>query len=48
MPNITHGGNARELMVYLLGPGRANEHADQHILAGTEDIAGPDFSEAGR
>lgn len=30
-------------MVYLLGPGRANEHADQHILAGTEDIAGPDF-----
>lgn len=43
MPNITRGGNARGLMVYLLGPGRANEHTDQHILAGTEDIAGPDF-----
>ena len=43
MPNITRGGNARGLMVYLLGPGRANEHVDQHILAGTEDIAGPDF-----
>lgn len=43
MPNITRGGNARGLMCYLLGPGRANEHTDQRVLAGTFDIAGRDF-----
>ena len=43
MPNITRGGNACGLMCYLLGPGRANEHTDQRVLAGTFDIAGRDF-----
>lgn len=43
MPNITRAGNARGLMCYLLGPGRANEHTDQRVLAGTFDIAGRDF-----
>lgn len=33
MPNVVRGGNAGGLIVYLFGPGRANEHTDQHIVA---------------
>jgi len=43
MPNITRGGNARGLLSYLFGPGRTNEHTDQHIIAGTDDIADAQF-----
>ena len=32
MPNITTGGNTQGLIRYLLGPGRANEHTNQHII----------------
>jgi len=34
MPNITRGDRMAGLMVYLVGPGRANEHEDQHLVAG--------------
>lgn len=41
IPNITRGGNTIGLVSYLLGEGRANEHTDQHIIAGTDDIVEP-------
>lgn len=34
MPNITRGGRMTGLVMYLAGPGRANEHTDQHLVAG--------------
>lgn len=34
MPNITRGGNTKGLMAYLVGPGRANEHENPHVVAG--------------
>lgn len=34
MPNITRGGRMTGLVMYLVGPGRANEHTDQHLVAG--------------
>lgn len=37
MPNITRGGNTTGLMKYLVGPGRANEHENPHIIAHGED-----------
>lgn len=43
MPNITRGGDTKGLVRYLFGPGRANEHTNQHIVAGSFDIAHPDF-----
>lgn len=43
MPNITRGGDTKGLVRYLFGPGRANEHVDQHIVAGSFDIAHPEF-----
>ena len=38
MPNITRGGNTVGLLAYLLGEGRANEHKDQHIIAGSSSL----------
>jgi hypothetical protein len=38
MPNITTGSRMGGLMVYLAGDGRANEHTDQHLVAGTASI----------
>lgn len=38
MPNIVRGGNPVGLMFYLFGPGRHNEHADQHLVAGSASI----------
>jgi len=32
--NIVDGGNTAGLMRYLVGPGKANEHTDQHLVAG--------------
>ena len=31
---VLRGNNARRLLYYLYGPGRANEHADPHLVAG--------------
>ncbi len=38
MPNVTTGSRMGGLMVYLAGDGRANEHTDQHLVAGTASI----------
>src|SRR5512138_3785711 len=34
MPNITRGGSMAGLIMYLRGPGRANEHTAPHVVAG--------------
>ena len=34
MPNITRGERMGGLLAYLQGPGRANEHAEPHLVAG--------------
>jgi hypothetical protein len=34
MPNITRGERMSGLLVYLAGPGRANEHTEPHLVAG--------------
>jgi hypothetical protein len=38
MPNITTGSRMGGLVVYLAGDGRANEHTDQHLVAGTASM----------
>lgn len=38
MPNIVDGGDMGGLMRYLLGPGRANEHTEAHLVAGSDVI----------
>lgn len=38
IPNVTYGGNMGGLQVYLAGPGRENEHAEQHLVAGDPAI----------
>lgn len=39
IPNIVTGGDTGGLMRYLVGPGRANEHENPHVIAGSRDIA---------
>lgn len=34
MPNVVRGERMGGLLVYLAGPGRANEHTEPHLLAG--------------
>lgn len=34
IPNIVDGGDTAGLMRYLVGPGRANEHENAHLVAG--------------
>ena len=34
---VLRGRNARRLLYYLYGPGRANEHTDPHLVAGFGD-----------
>jgi len=34
---VLRGANVRGLLYYLYGPGRANEHADPHLVAGFSD-----------
>jgi len=34
MPNVVRGDRMAGLLVYLLGPGRANEHTEPHLVAG--------------
>lgn len=38
MPNITRGGKMPGLIMYLAGPGRANEHTNPHIVAGSDHV----------
>lgn len=38
IPNIVTGGDTGGLMRYLVGPGRANEHENPHVIAGSRDI----------
>lgn len=38
MPNIVDGGDMGGLIRYLLGPGRANEHTEPHVVAGSDVI----------
>ena len=38
IPNITRGRNMRGLIFYLAGPGRRNEHHNQHVVPGSEDV----------
>jgi hypothetical protein len=38
IPNITKGDRMAGLMVYLAGPGRANEHTDPHLVTGSAPI----------
>ena len=34
MPNVTRGDRMAGLLTYLVGPGRANEHTDPHLVGG--------------
>lgn len=34
MPNVVRGDRMTGLMAYLVGPGRANEHTEPHLVAG--------------
>jgi hypothetical protein len=38
IPNITKGTRMHGLIAYLAGPGRANEHTDPHLVAGSPSI----------
>ncbi|MBW9211760.1 relaxase/mobilization nuclease domain-containing protein [Mumia sp. zg.B21] len=38
MPNVVRGTRMAGLMTYLVGPGRANEHQDPHLVAGDAAI----------
>ncbi|RFA24616.1 hypothetical protein B7R25_16410 [Subtercola boreus] len=38
MPNVTYGADMGGLMRYLVGEGRANEHTEQHLVAGNSAI----------
>lgn len=38
IPNITRGQSMSGLLVYLAGPGRHNEHTEQHLVAGDPAI----------
>lgn len=38
IPNITRGGKMAGLMVYLAGPGRANEHENPRLVAGHDIV----------
>lgn len=38
MPNVTRGAKIAGLMTYLVGPGKANEHTDPHLVGGDPAI----------
>src|SRR5690606_10933257 len=38
IPNVTRGGRMAGLMYYLVGPGRANEHENQRLIAGDDRV----------
>ena len=37
IPNITHGAKMTGLVMYLAGPGRANEHTNPHVVAASSE-----------
>ena len=39
IPNITRGGNMADLLGYLYGPGKANEHERPHMVAASQHEA---------
>jgi len=39
IPNITRGGNMADLLRYLYGPGKANEHTRPHLVASSQHAA---------
>lgn len=38
MPNVVRGDRMHGLITYLVGPGRANEHTEPHIVAGDDAL----------
>src|SRR4051812_34186511 len=38
IPNITRGGRIGGVLVYLVGPGRENEHSEPHLVAGDSSV----------
>lgn len=49
MPNVVRGDRMGGLMAYLVGPGRANEHTEPHLVAGDGAVmAWHDDAELGR
>jgi len=49
MPNVVRGDRMAGLMTYLVGPGRANEHTEPHLVAGDDAmLAWHDDAELGR
>ena len=38
IPNVTRGSRMNGLMAYLVGPGRANEHENQRLVAGDDQV----------
>jgi hypothetical protein len=49
MPNVVRGDRMAGLMTYLVGPGRANEHTEPHLVAGDDAMmAWHDDAELGR
>ncbi|MGP7815231.1 relaxase/mobilization nuclease domain-containing protein [Glutamicibacter soli] len=38
IPNVVRGGRMAGLMNYLVGPGRANEHENQRLIAGDDRV----------
>jgi hypothetical protein len=46
IPKITKGRGAVKLAVYLAGPGRSNEHSEQHVVAASEAMATVEAGEA--
>lgn len=38
IPNITRGAKMTGLVVYLAGPGKSNEHENQHVVAGHASV----------
>ena len=37
IPNVTRGGNTRGVLLYLVGPGKREEHQDPHLVAGAPE-----------
>lgn len=37
IPNITRGGNTRGVLLYLVGPGKREEHEEPHLVAGAPE-----------
>ncbi len=49
MPNVVRGDRMAGLLTYLVGPGRANEHTEPHLVAGDDAMmAWHDDDELGR